>query len=54
MGTEESEDVDSGYASRFRRPPTVGQFRITSGLCKSMTHKNYIYNIKLDRPTIPH
>jgi hypothetical protein len=32
--TEESEIVDGGYASRFRRPPTVGQFRVTSGMSK--------------------
>ena len=29
--TDEAEDVDPEYANRFRRLPTVGQFRITSG-----------------------
>jgi hypothetical protein len=32
--TEESEIVDNGYANRFRRPPTVGRFRVTSGISK--------------------
>lgn len=30
MGTDESESLDSAYANRFRRPPTVGQFSVTS------------------------
>ena len=31
MGTDEAELVVPGYASSFRRPPTVGRFRVTSG-----------------------
>ena len=32
--TEESENVNGNYASSFRRPPTVGRFRVTSGSSK--------------------
>ena len=32
--TDESESVVLGYANSFRRPPTVGQFRVTSGQSK--------------------
>ena len=34
MGTEESEIVNDDYARSFRRPPTVGRFRVISGLSK--------------------
>ena len=33
MGTEESEAVGA-FVDKFTRPPTVGQFRVTSGSCK--------------------
>ncbi len=34
VGTEESEVVDRGYANSFIRSPTVGRFRVTSGMSK--------------------
>ena len=50
MGTNEAELVVPAYANSFRRPPTVGQFRVTSGqsechplilLCDSVKSSRY-------------
>ena len=41
-GTEESEIVNGNYANSFRRPPTVGRFRVTSSSGLSKFHLRVI------------